>query len=480
LTDELAALDASAQAELVRRGELHPRELVAAAIERLERLDPQLNAVIHRDFDRALRMADAIDPAGRAPFPGVPMLMKDLGGAEAGQPCHSGMQLLKDAGWVEREDSYLTQQMRAAGLVSLGRTNTPELALLPVTEPLAYGPTRNPWSLEHSPGGSSGGAAAAVAAGIVPVAHASDGGGSIRGPASMCGLYGLKPTRARCSFGPQRGERWSGLSCEFMLTRSVRDAARLLEALSGAMPGDPYRAPAAARPFVHALSAPPKGLRIGLLAAGVRGISVHADATLATERVGALLEQLGHHVEQRHPEALEDQNSAVHWIRIVIAHVARALHVYGEALGKPVTADAVEPLTWALAERGREQSAPQLLESIELMHDLGRRVATFVEDFDLLLTPTLAAPPPRIGQVRSTRDDPFGAYREAPAYSVFTLPFNMSGQPAVSLPAGLDANGLPVGVQLVAACGREDLLLGASAQLEAALQWSQQRPHVFG
>src|SRR5262245_11411827 len=227
MPDPFAHLDATDQAALVRRKEVSPRELVDAAIARLERLNPQLNAVILPALELARRRAAAADlPAG--PFRGVPFLMKDLGGAEAGRPSHLGMRFLKAAGWTEPEDSYLTRKFAAAGFVSLGRTNTPELGLLPTTEPEAYGATANPWSLRHSAGGSSGGSAAAVAAGIVPAAHASDGGGSIRGPASMCALVGLKPTRARCSFGPGIGERWSGLSAEFVLTRTVRDAAVLL------------------------------------------------------------------------------------------------------------------------------------------------------------------------------------------------------------------------------------------------------------
>src|SRR5262245_40545973 len=270
--NDLSSLDATAQAALVRRGELSPRELVEAAVARLERLNPQLNAVIHPALERARAAAASRDlPDG--PFRGVPFLMKDLGGAEAGAPCHCGMRFLRDAGWTEREDAYLTRRFRDAGMISLGRTNTPELALLPTTEPEAYGPTRNPWSLAHSAGGSSGGAAAAVAAGIVPVAHASDGGGSIRGPASMCGLVGLKPTRGRNSFGPALGERWSGFSAEFVVTRSVRDAAALLDVTAGPMPGDPYFAPPPARPFATAIAQRPPALSVGFLSGEPRAVA---------------------------------------------------------------------------------------------------------------------------------------------------------------------------------------------------------------
>jgi len=251
MADDLAILDATAQAELVRSRQLSPRELVAAAIARVERLNPQLNAVTLPALEQARERAAAAD-LPRGPFHGVPFLMKDLGGPEAGRRCTGGMRCLKDAGWTETTNGYLTDKLLAAGLVILGRTNTPELGLLPTTEPQAFGPTHNPWNPAYSPGGSSGGSAAAVAAGLVPAAHASDGGGSIRIPASMCGLVGLKPTRGRNSFGPAVGERWGGFSAEFVVTRSVRDAAALLDVTHGPMPGDPYAAAPPTRPYAAA------------------------------------------------------------------------------------------------------------------------------------------------------------------------------------------------------------------------------------
>ena len=245
MSDDFAHLDATAQAALIRSGRASAKEIVEAACVRAERIDPHLNSIIHPALDRARQSAAGDLPDG--PFRGVPFLMKDIGGEEAGEPMHAGMAFAKNAGWKSTFDAWFTEKTRAAGLVSLGRTNTPELALLPTTEPVAFGPTRNPWSLDHSSGGSSGGSSAAVASGIVPAAHASDGGGSIRGPASMCALVGLKPTRGRNSFGPALGERWSGLSSEFVVTRSVRDSAALLDVTSGPMPGDPYAAAAPAR-----------------------------------------------------------------------------------------------------------------------------------------------------------------------------------------------------------------------------------------
>src|SRR5262245_54980919 len=373
MADDLAALDATAQAELVRRGDVAARELVDAAIARLERLNPQLNAVIHPALERARDAAAAPLPDG--PFRGVPFLMKDIGGSEAGAPYHCGMRFLRDAGWIEREDAYLTRRFRSAGLVSLGRTNTPELALLPTTEPDAFGATHNPWNPAHSAGGSSGGSAAAVAAGIVPAAHASDGGGSIRGPASMCGLVGLKPTRGRNSFGPALGERWSGFSAEFVVTRSVRDSAALLDVTAGPMPGDPYFAPPPAQPFATATTRPPAPLRIGVLRGAPRGVEVHAECLAAVDRATALLVDLGHRVQQAYPAALDDGESVQAYVTVVAANTARALESWSRKVGREAGAADVEPLTWALTERGRAMSVTELLGAIEYVHGFGRRLA---------------------------------------------------------------------------------------------------------
>jgi amidase len=479
-SDELAALDATAQADLVRRGELSPLELVDAAIERLERRDPELNAVIHPALERARERASSTELAD-GPFRGVPFLMKDIGGDEAGQPLHAGLGFLKRAGWRATQDSHFTRRVAAAGLVSLGRTNTPELALLPTTEPEAYGPTRSPWSPSHSAGGSSGGSAAAVAAGIVPAAHASDGGGSIRGPASMCALVGLKPTRGRTSFAPGLGERWSGFSCEFAVTRSVRDAAALLDALAGPAPGDPYYAPPPSRPFAEAVGRDPGRLRVGVMRSAPRGIEVQPDCHAAVDEMARGLEELGHRVEEAYPEPLDDAACVGHYALVVACNVARALDAWGDKVGRGVEQADVEPLTWALAERGRAVSAPEYLATMEFVHGFGRRLAAWWEGgFDLLLTPTQAAPPPPIGSLVSTPDAPLEAFVRSAPYGVFTLPFNLSGQPAISLPSHWTEDGLPVGGQLVAPYAREDRLLGVAAELEQARPWAGRRPPMFG
>lgn len=482
VSDELVHLDATAQAELLRRGEVTSLELIDGAIARVERLNPALNAVIAPAFERARKVARSTELAG--PFGGVPFLMKDLGGQESGAPYHAGMSFLKAAGWVESQDAHLTTRFRAAGLISLGRTNTPELGLLPTTEPRAYGPTRNPWNTDYSAGGSSGGAAAAVAAGLVPLAHASDGGGSIRIPASTCGLVGLKPTRGRHSFGPGLGERWNGFSCEFVVTRSVRDAARLLDSTAGAMPGDPYFAAAPARPFALALEASPQRLRIGFMTSGPAGAGIHAECRAAVEHAARLLGGAGHEIEEAHPAALDDGDNPATYVDIVASNTARALAAWGEAVGREIGEADVEPLTWLMAERGRSLSATDLLERIEYTHRLGRRLAAWWESgFDLLLTPTVGAPPPPIGFLDGTPEEPFRGLMRAAPYGMFTLPFNMSGQPAISVPlywTQEPPGDLPIGCQLVAPYGREDLLLQAAAQLEQIQPWIDRRPPLFG
>ncbi len=477
MPQDLTFLDATEQAALVRRGEVQPIELVDAAIARIERIDPALRSVVAPLFEEARAQARTV-PAGAA-FPGVPMLLKDLGAPCAGAPLTCGMRFLRDAGWREPEDSYFTARLRAAGFCFVGRSSSPELGLLPTTEPEAYGPTHNPWSLAHSPGGSSGGSAAAVAAGLVPVAHASDGGGSIRIPASACALVGLKPTRARSSFGPGVGERWAGLSCEHVLTRSVRDAAAILDVVAGPMPGDPYFAPPPERPFASFLEPGPR-LRIGLMAErSPRGGPVDPACREAAERAARSLERLGHRIEPGYPDALDDASALEALVEIIAANVAFALDAWAGRVGGEIGAGDVEPLTWALAERGRARSAAHYLAAIDRAHRFGRALARWWEGgWDLLLTPTTAAPSPRLGEMRSTRAEPFRGFARAAPYGAFTSPFNLSGQPAISLPVHWTDEGLPVGAQLVAGYGREDLLLSVAAELERELPWCGRRPPI--
>jgi len=478
MSKDHSLLDGTAQAELVRRGQVTPTELVEAAIERAERLDDSLGAIVSRQFDRARgEAASASLPDG--PFRGVPYLLKDLGAYLDGDPCYSGMGALKKADHREQGDSVFAGRLRAAGMISLGRTNSPELGILPTTEPDAFGPSHNPWKVSHSPGGSSGGSAAAVAAGLVAVAHASDGGGSIRIPAAHCGLVGLKPTRGRNSFAPSLGERWSGCSCEGFVTRSVRDTAALLDVTSGPAPGDPYFAPPPARPFREEVGADPGRLRIGIMRTAPRDGEVHADNLAAVDAAGALLESLGHHVEPSYPEAMEDPEAMIHYVQIVAACTARSIDRYGEKIGRTLGPDDVEALTWVVAEQGRARTATDYVACLEAMHRHGRRLAEWWEGgFDLLLTPTTAAPPPPLGYLAPEPDNPAAGYLRAGPYGTYTAQFNLSGQPAISLPLHWSDDGLPIGVHLVAPTAREDVLIRVAAQLEEAEPWAAKLPSL--
>src|SRR5262245_14333870 len=479
MEDTLARLDAVAQADLVRRRELSPIELTEAAIARIVRLNPQLNAVIPPRFEAARAEARAVVP-GSAPLAGVPILVKDLLCLTEGDPIHLGTRVLRDAGMRAPHDSYLAQKLKAAGLVILGRTNTPELGTLPTTEPDAYGPTRNPWNLGHSTGGSSGGSAASVAAGLVAAAHANDGGGSIRIPASECGIVGLKPSRGRTSFGPELGDGIGGLVCEGVVTRSVRDTAALLDAIAGRMPGDPYSAPPPRRPYRDEVGTAPGRLRIGLRTTPPGGLgTAHPETVAAVERTAELLASLGHHVDVTSPEALDDPEIARHFSAMYTTNTAWMLDNLAASTGRPVTIDDVDPLNWAMAEVGRACPATQLLESINWLHGYTRRVAAWWETgFDLLLTPTLPAPPPPLGTFRPDPVDPISAGLRATAFAAFTLPFNATGQPAISLPLHWTADGLPVGVQLIGPYLGEDVLIRVAAQLEEACPWANRRPPV--
>jgi amidase len=478
----IAAIDATAQAELVRAGEVSPLELVEEAIARVEALNPALNAVIHEFFEPAREAAAGELPDG--PFRGVPFMRKDLGAMVAGEPLHLGMRLLKQAGFRAPIDSYLAQRFRDAGLVTIAKTNTPELGILPTTEPRAYGATRNPWDVERTPGGSSGGSAAAVAAGMVAIAHANDGGGSIRIPASNCGLFGLKPTRARISEGPLIGDTMSGLVAEFAVTRSVRDAARLLDAVAGPAPGDPYAAPPPARSYAAELEREPGPLRIGLLEQpAVPGLASDPDCVAAVRDARDLLGSLGHRVEESSPvdpglaEALDLEDTFLtRWA----AGQAATLDQLAELAGREIVAEDVEPLTWALAEIGRERSSGRYLRDVAVHQVVTRTVAGWFEQgYDLLLTPTLAEPPLPLGTLDDSGPDPMSAFHRAIPSGAFTALFNITGHPAASLPLHWSADGLPIGVQLVAAFGREDVLLAASAQLERARPWAARTPAVF-
>jgi len=476
--EELARLDATAQAELVRRGEATPAELAEAAIARIEATNGRVNAVIHPLFEEGLTAARGELPEG--PFTGVPFLLKDLGAAFAGQPLHLGMQFLKDRDFRAPMDSYLAQRFRQAGVVTIGKTNAPELGILPTTEPRAYGATRNPWNLDRSAGGSSGGSAAAVAAGMVPFAHANDGGGSIRIPASNCGLVGLKPSRQRISEGPLIGDIMSGLTCELCVSRSVRDTAALLEAVHGPAPGDPYVAPPPIRPYTEEVGADPGKLRVALWTETVIEQDADPEVVAAARNAARLLEDLGHEVEEPDLAPIQSIDLVQPFLVRWAAGQAAALDQFGVIGGSAIGPEDVEPLTWALAEIGRKHHSGEYLAAVGQHQVMSRMFAGLHESgFDLLLSPTMGEPPPPIGTFDDSGPEPMAAFERAFLSGCFTAAFNATGQPAISLPLHWTDDGLPVGVQLIAPLGREDLLLRVASQLEQAAPWADRTPPLF-
>ncbi|MEP3329399.1 amidase family protein [Sedimentitalea sp.] len=462
--------DATALAALVASGEVTPDALLDCALERVESINPALNAVVMLQEDVARNAIRAGLPDG--PFKGVPFLLKDLGAEAIDFPTNNGSALMRNS--VHRYDSELYLRLRAAGLVSFGRTASPELGVGPVTEAQVYGgPTRNPWNTDHTSGGSSGGAGAAVAAGIVPVAHGSDGGGSVRIPASSCGLVGFKPTRARLPEGPGAGEGWGGMAIDGFLTRSLRDTAALLDAVNGPDLGAPYFPPPMQGSFVQALAAAPGKLRVALCPMTLSGEPVHADCVAAVEATGHLLESLGHSVEPvQLPPDLDVEAMMVAWTKIVAC--GTALSVRSVLNGRPMEPALLDGVTRGAVAYAEQISGADYLQAIEVVHAFGRRMAHFLIQCDVLVTPTLAAPPAPVGQLKPDNED-FLDYRTGPGgvfeYSPFTAVFNASGQPAVSLPLHWTKGDLPVGVHLAMPFGADEALMSLSAQIEAAAPW---------
>jgi amidase len=474
MSDDTAWMDATAQAELVRNGEASAAELVDGAIARIEKLNPELNAVIHPLFERA--RADAAGSLPDGPFRGVPMLLKDLGAELAGTPFCEGLAFAGD--YHSTVDQELTTRFLRAGLVICGKTNTPELGILPTTEPHRFGASRNPWNTQHSTGGSSGGSAAAVASGMVPLAHANDGGGSIRIPASCCGLVGLKPTRARVSVAPNYGDMMGGLVAEHVVTRSVRDSAAVLDAVAGPVPGDPYWAPPLrGDSFLAAVGAAKRPLRVAVMTASPTGSEVHPDCVAATEQAAALCESLGHAVE---PSTLSVDGDLFteHFINMWAGANAWAIIDWEARVGRTATEEDVEPLTWALVALGRSVDAGRYLRSIQELQKLSRRIAQYFEEVDVLITPTMAEPPAPLGTFDSPPDNPLHGLFRAATYVPFTPPFNVTGQPGISLPLHWNGEGLPIGVQFVGRFGDEETLLSLAGQLEDAQPWAGRRPPV--
>jgi len=471
--DDLAFLDATALADLVRRKEVKAIELVDASIDRIERLNPSLNAVVTPMYDLARKAA--LSPLSEGPFAGVPFLLKDLLAEYGGAALIESSALLRDH--VSEQDSELVSRFKRAGLIVVGKTNTPEFGILPTTEPRLFGPSRNPWDTTRTTGGSSGGSAAAVAAGLVPMAHGNDGGGSIRIPASCCGLFGLKPTRGRNPLGPHYGDMFTGLVAEHALTRSVRDSAALLDATSGPDLGDPYWAPLPARPFLQDVGAGPGRLRIALTTQAATGVAVHPDCVAAARDAAALCADLGHEVTEVTP-AIDGQVVTQAFMTLWSAGCAWTVDDWARRTGRTPTPDLFEPLTWALQEMGRQHSASAYLLALQDLQKVSRQVARFFLDYDVWLTPTLGEPPVPLGTFDSPPDNPLQGLFRAAAFMPFTPVCNITGQPAMSVPLCWNADGLPVGSHFVGRFGDEAALFRLAAQLEQARPWAGRRPPV--
>ena len=476
---ELTWMDAVGQAELVRSGAIPSRDLVDGAIERIDRLDPVIGALVARRFDQARSEADSLAleprPDDDRPFAGIPFLLKDAVQHSQGDRYQHGMRFLRDNPWTSPRDTELTRRYRAAGLIVLGRTKVPELTISSTTEPLAFGPTANPWDLSRSPGGSSGGSAAAVACGMVPAAHGNDMGGSIRIPASCCGLVGLKPSRDRTSLAPDLGDYRGPLTHEHVLTRSVRDSAAVLDATAGPVPGDLHRAPPPTGPWLEEVGRDPGRCRIGLVVDQPSGGPVDDECVTAVEDAARLLEGLGHDIGQLAGDALFDAGGMAGVSTVIAAGIARDVGMWEARLGAVATD--MEPMPVAMVEAGRALSATQLIDAVDAIARWSRAIEAAAAEFDVLLTPTMAIVPPALGTLSGDR--PLAdVYPGWSAMSGFALPFDASGQPAVSLPLWWTDSGLPVGVQLVAHYGREDLLFRLASQLEVARPWDDRHPAI--
>jgi len=492
---EYREYDGLGLAQLVRDGEVSPSELVEEAVARIDVRNPSVNAVVRPMFEEA-RAATA-KPLPEGPFSGVPLLLKDLICAVEGVPTSCGTKLLCDVPMPA--DSEMVRRLRAAGFVFVGKTNLPEFGLLPYTEPEAFGPTNNPWDLGRTAGGSSGGSAAAVAAGMVPLASGGDGGGSIRIPASCCGLFGLKPSRARTPTGPYFGELWRGFVQEHVLTRSVRDSAAVLDACAGPDVGAPYWAPPATRPFLDEVSAEPGRLRVAVTAQPLLGHDVHPDCRAALDATARLVEELGHEVVEAAPP-VERERFALSFLLVLAGETRDAVASAAQAAGCKLSYADFETGTSALALLGQAYSAGDFAAALNYLQHASRHIAAFFERYDVLLTPTLAQPPVPTGSLQPTAAERreiavvgrlkagwlLKALRVIKPladktfdFMPYTAVFNVTGQPAMSLPLHWNAEGLPIGMQVVGRYGDEATLFRLAGQLERARPWFARVPPAY-
>ncbi|MCP4753893.1 MAG: amidase [Proteobacteria bacterium] len=469
---EYESYDALGLAELVRKGETSAAELLETAIELAEARNPRLNAIVCKMYDLARESIEKGLPDG--PLKGVPFLLKDLGAYYKGVPTTGGSQLFAD--FVPEYDDELVTRYKKAGLVVFGKTNTPELGLTVTTEPRLLGPCRNPWNLDYTTGGSSGGSAAAVAAGIVPVAHASDGGGSIRIPAACCGLIGLKPTRGRVTMAPDLGEGWNGMSINHVVSRSVRDSAAFLDATAGPATGDPYYAPPISRPFLEEVGDDPGRLKIAFTTVTHTDVTADATCIAALDHAVKLCESLGHIVEDARPE-VDSERFGRTTMTVINANARLDLVKRAAALGREPSPDDVEHITWIMAENGRSTTAVEYIQAVQDIHGIGRGVAQFFETYHILVSPVLLSPPVPLGTLDTMSTDTRTYAINFAKFFGFTNLFNATGQPSMSVPLFWTDDDLPVGLQFTARFGDEALLFRLAAQLEQAQPWKERRPN---
>lgn len=460
-------------AALVRSGELGARELVAASLERIDELQPQINAFTHVAHESALATAAEISAGDPRPFAGVPIAIKDNRPVK-GMPLTMCSDLYGD--FVPQHDAFLVRRLRAAGFVIVGKTALPEMGILPTTESRRNGPTRNPWALDRTPGGSSGGAAAAVAAGMVPIAHGNDGGGSTRIPAACCGLVGLKPARGRISPGPDSGQ--SFFSVDGILSRTVAETAQVLDLVQGYEPGDANWAPPPPGSYAELAGREPGRLRIGLaLNSPLEGVALDPLSEQAVRDAGALLESLGHALEEIEPpwsglDLLSD------FIRTFGPMVSTGTMIGGRIARREPTEDEVEPLTWTMWKTARTQDTMAYLSAQGRLESVARSIIAYLQPYDALLLPTLAQRPVTIGEINGNQPDPWESQRRAGHFTPYTAIVNVTGLPAISLPLYHGEDGLPTAIQLVGPPAREDVLLSLSTQLERARTWADRRPSL--
>jgi len=473
---EYASLDGLALGELVRKGEVTALELLEEAIARVEKHNSRLNAIVYKFYERAREMARNGRASG-APFEGVPLLLKDILGDCAGVPTRWGTSYVPEI--PAPADCELVSRYKRAGFIPFAKTNVPEFGLVPTTEPRLYGPAHNPWSLAHSTGGSSGGSAAAVAAGIVPIAHANDGGGSIRIPAACCGLVGLKPTRGRNSLAPMAGDLINGLIVEHVVTRTVRDSAAVLDATAGAVPGDPYIAPAPARPWLDEVSNPPGRLRIAFHTRALDGGPIHPDAAEAVTRAAKLCAELGHEVTEDAPR-IELMELMADFTVVWTTTIAYSIESAKRLIGREPEREQLESLTWNLYELGKGITAAQYLVAINGLQRFSHGFARFFEKYDLWMTPTLGRPPVKLGEIDLVSPNANMFNPIIAEFAHLNPLYNVTGQPAITLPLHWNRDGLPMGVSFGARFGDEATLFRIAAQLEQAAPWKDRRPAVWG